>query len=165
VGVCGLRQGVGPRLARVLGVRRQGADHRHGPDADYYTVGRVPPPAWPDSDPPPVVLNTDPRPEGAPVDPSAVLKLVRAAQAAGWATRTGYSRGLLRTRSPGRYKDVEIIGVWSNANVDGLRWYAMHERTIGAATGWKWGAITVWSVAERTSNLKITELYERLFRA
>lgn len=133
-------------------------------DPDYYTQGRRVAVTWPEHDPSPVVTTVDPRPEGAPTDPSAVLKLVRAAQAAGWATRTGYSRGPLRTRSPGRYKDVEIIGVWASEK-DGLRWYAMHERTIGAATGWKWGAITTWTATERTSNLKITALMERLFRA
>jgi DUF1365 family protein len=112
-----------------------------------------------------VVVNTSQRPEGAPVDPSAVLKLQRAAQAAGWATRTGYSRGLLRTRSVGIYKDVEIIGVWA-AEKDGVRWYAMHERTVGAATGWKWGAITLWTRGQPlVSGLKITQLMERLFGA
>lgn len=120
---------------------------------------------WPEIDPAPVVVNTQPRPEGAPVDPSAVLKLQRAAEAAGWATRTGYSRGPLRTRSVGVYKDVEIIGVWAG-ELDETRWYAMYERTVGAATGWKWGAITLWTRGQpMISNLKITQLTERLFRA
>lgn len=120
---------------------------------------------WPATDPAPVVVNTDPRPEGAPVDPPAVLKLQRAAQAAGWPIRTGYSRGLLRTRSVGVYKDVEIIGVWAGEH-DGTRWYAMYERTIGAKTGWKWGAITLWKRGQpMVSGLTITQLTERLFKA
>lgn len=134
-------------------------------DADYYTAGRKVPVTWPDADPPPVVVNTDPRPEGAPVDPSAVLKLQRAAQAAGWPVRTGYSRGLLRTRSIGVYKDVEIIGVWAGEHQE-TRWYALYERTIGAKTGWKWSAITMWTRGKpMETGLTITELTERLFRA
>lgn len=137
---------------------------RNPADVEYYRAGRKVAPSWPLNDPPPVVVNMAPRPEGAPQYPSAVLKLQRAAQAAGWAIRTGYSRGPLRTRSPGVYKDVEIIGIWA-APLDGWRWYAMHERTIGARTGWKWGAITLWSVTERRSGLTITQLTERLFQA
>lgn len=135
-------------------------------DPGYWTATRRAPMAtWPEHDPAPAVTNTSPRPEGAPGDPSAVLKLVRAAQAAGWPTRTGYSRGLLRTRSVGVYKDVEIIGVWAGL-AHGWRWYAMHERTVGAKTGWKWGAITAWQVGKpMRSGMTITELYELLFRA
>lgn len=134
-------------------------------DPGYYRAGRKVAATWPPVDPAPAVINRDPRPEGAPVDPPAVLKLQRAAQAAGWTTRAGYSRGLLRTRSVGVYKDVEIIGVWA-AEHDETRWYAMHERTIGAKTGWTWGAITLWRRGKpMESGLKITELYERLFRA
>lgn len=120
---------------------------------------------WPEHDPAPVVRNTDPRPEGAPEDPRAVKSLQRAAQAAGWPIRVGYSRGLLRTRSVGVYKDVEIIGVWA-AEKGGTRWYAMYERTVGAKTGWKWGAIALWCRGEpMVTGLAITQLMERLFRA
>lgn len=141
-------------------------DDRHPADPGYWLhrPGKVVV-DWPDSDPPPVVVNTASRPEGAPQDPPAVLKLQRAAQAAGWPIRTGYSRGLLRTRSVGVYKDVEIIGVWAGW-AHGWRFYAMYERTVGAATGWKWGAVTAWQVGKpMCSGMKITELYERLFRA
>lgn len=120
---------------------------------------------WPEMDPLPVAVNTSPRPVGAPEDPTAVKRLQRAAEAAGWPIRIGYSRGLLRTRSVGVYKDVEIIGVWAGEH-DGTRWYAMYERTVGAATGWKWGAITLWHRGRPLEgNLKITQLMERLFRA
>lgn len=134
-------------------------------DPGYYTAGRKAAAAWPETDPAPVVVNTAERPKGAPMDPSAVLKLQRAAQAAGWGTRTGYSRGLLRTRSVGVFKDVEIIGVWASEHQE-TRWYAMYERTIGAKTGWKWGAITLWRRGQpMETGLTITDLYERLFRA
>lgn len=114
---------------------------------------------WTAEDPPPTVTTRDARPEGAPEDPAAVKKLQRAAEGAGWPIRTGYSRGLLRTRSVGVYKDVEIIGVWAGL-AHGWRWYAMYERTIGAKTGWKWSAITAWQVGRpMRSNLSVTELY------
>lgn len=120
---------------------------------------------WPAADPAPVTVNTAPRPEGAPEDPRAVKSLQRAAEAAGWPIRVGYSRGLLRTRSIGVYKDVEIIGVWAGEH-DQTRWYALYERTIGAKTGWKWGAITLWQRGKPLeSGLTITQLMERLFRA
>jgi ribosomal protein S27E len=40
---------------------------------------------------------------------------------------------------------VETFGVWSARHPDtGWRLYAMYERTIGAATGWKWARTGIW---------------------
>lgn len=103
------------------------------------------PSGWPASDPAPEVTSRDPRPEGAPVDPIAVKRLQRAAEAAGWPVRVGYSRAQVRTRSVGVYKTVETIGVWAGAH-DGIRWCAMYQRTVGARTGWKWADIVIWGV-------------------
>lgn len=116
---------------------------------------------WPAVDPPPVVLNTDHRPADAPADPSAVARVARQARAAGWEIRTGYSRGPMRAVAVGTFKDVQVFGIWAGVHpVTGWRFYAMYERTVGAATGWKWARITVWRGAERRSGLSVTELGE-----
>lgn len=118
---------------------------------------------WPDTDPAPMVVNTAPRPEGAPEDPRAVKSLQRAAERAGWAIKVGYSRGMLRTRSVGVYKDVEVIGVWSDS-AHGWRFYAMYERTLrpdpDGPAPWKWTSITRWSPAGNVQNMTITNLID-----
>lgn len=133
----------------------------HDPAYWQAITARPDPPAWPDIDPVPVVTNRDARPAGAPADPRAVAGLLRAGRAGGWAVMSGYSRGPMRAQKTGTYKDVEVIGVWAGVHPEtGWRWYAMHERTTGAATGWKWARITIWrpGTAFRFTHATVTDL-------
>ena len=86
---------------------------------------------------------------GIPEYPRALKTLVRAAQAAGCPIRVHYSRVMLPTRSIGVFKEVECFGVWA------ATWWAMYERTVGAASGWKWRI---------KDGISIKRLTEGLFR-
>jgi len=105
---------------------------------EYYRSGKRTAPEWPDADPPPEVTTRDPRPEGVPEAPSAVIKLQRAAEAAGWAVLVGYSRGPERAVRVGTYKITEAYGVHAAVHpVNGWRFVAVHSHTVGSGS-WKW---------------------------
>ena len=113
--------------------------------AYWHALKPTEPAAWPEHDPAPEVTTLDPRPADAPDEPRAVRLLVAEATAAGWQARVGYSRGPIRAVKVGTYKTVECFGVWASEHPEtGWRFCAMHERTIGAATGWKWARVTMW---------------------
>jgi hypothetical protein len=116
-------------------------DSRH---PDYWRQGRrVEAPAWPAQDPPPEVTTRDLQPEGAPKYPSAVVKLQRAAERAGWPVASGYSRGPERAVRVGEYKLMETFGVYVPAHpATGWRFGAVYGRTVGT-TGWKWRSIAI----------------------
>lgn len=130
---------------------------------EYYQDRRPVAPSWPEDDPVPEVLDTDPRPDGAPGEPRSVLDIVKRATAAGWLVRVGYSRGPVRAVKVGTYKMVETFGLWSSEHPDThWRFYAMHARTIGAATGWKWERIGIWRPGQgvRFVEASVTDLKE-----
>lgn len=129
----------------------------------YYRQGRPPPPAWPAVDPPPDVLSTDERPVDAPQVPSAVLKLQRAAQAAGWVALVGYSRSPERAVKVGTYKITEAYGMWTNL-ANGARIHAVYARTVGNKA-WAWRSTAIWPVqvpdlGSRFLDATITDLHE-----
>jgi hypothetical protein len=99
--------------------------------------------AWPAEDPLPTVLSTGPQPEGVPEVPRAVLGLQRAAEAAGWAIRVGYSEGQRRGVSVGTYKPVRAYGIHSDA-AHGWRFNAVYDLE---AKGWY--TIAIWPVPFR----------------
>lgn len=114
-------------------------------DPAYWRQSKPELPTWPERDPIPEVLSTDPRPADAPAEPGPVLDLVQRATAGGWLVRVGFSRGPARAVKVGAYKMVETFGVWAAPHPDtGWRFCAMHERSIGAATGWKWDRTGIW---------------------
>lgn len=131
-------------------------------DLAYWSQAKPEAPTWPEHDPLPEVHSTDPRPESAPADPRPVLAIVKAATAAGWLVRVGYSRGPARAVKVGTYKMVETFGVWSAPHPDtGWRFYGMYERTVGAATGWKWDRIGIWKPGgTRFVEASVTDLKE-----
>lgn len=148
-----------------------------GPVVDYRSPGywaamrKAEPPTWPERDPIPEVLDTDPRPVDAPAEPRAVLDLVKRATAAGWLVRVGFSRGPARAVTVNTYKLVETFGVWAAAHPDtGWRFCAMYERSIGAATGWKWDRTGIWKPGQvvapglgpRFGHATVTDLKEFL---
>lgn len=111
--------------------------------AEYYR--RTPPPeGWPATDPPPEVTTRDPVPEGAPQCPSAVIKLQKAAQRAGWRFLAGYSRGPERAVRIGEYKLTECWGLFVPAHPEtGWRFAAVYSRTAGSTTPWAWRSIAI----------------------
>lgn len=134
-------------------------------DPAYWTYARPEPPSWPERDPIPEVLSTDPRPADAPAEPKSVVDLVKRATDGGWLVRVGYSRGPARAVKVGVYKMVETFGVWAAPHPDsGWRFCAMHERSIGAATGWTWDRIGIWKPTEhvRFVDASVTDLKEFL---
>lgn len=105
---------------------------------EYYRDRRPAERSWPEQDPPPEVTTRDPRPEGAPGIPSAVIKLQRAAQGAGWAVSAGYSRGPERAVRIGEYKITECWGLYSDRHPEtGWRFQALYSRTVDTKP-WAW---------------------------
>jgi hypothetical protein len=98
---------------------------------------------WSEVEPPPEVTTRDARPPDAPSVPSAVLKLQRAAEGAGWTILTGYSRGPERAVRVGTYKLTEAYGVYADRHPgSGWRFAALYARTVGAKS-WAWRSIAI----------------------
>ncbi len=126
----------------------------------YYRTVKTAERAWPEREPAPDVTNRD----GvlAPFAyPRAVVDLERAARAAGWEIRTGYSRGQVRSVKIGTYRHLDVIGVHGMHPESGWRFVANYARkTTGGS--WEWLTISVWKLGVRTrwTYATVTDLKE-----
>lgn len=95
------------------------------------------------SAPPPEITSAQTYQAGWDQWPPGARGIIASAERAGWAVRTGFSRGSVPGRAQDTYKTGDLVGVWVDGY--GRRGVAWWKRDPEGANAWTVDATAIWA--------------------